>query len=292
MQQSVLRREVGSPAQTTLRVQLRRLSELGAIERQRRNRFPGVLEYELAPPGRDLLLVIDVLERWLAQAPGGPLAIGSNASKAAIRALAEGWSTTMLRALAAGPLSLTELDGVIGDLSYPSLERRLAAMRLAGQIEPRPGIGRGTPYAVTNWLRQGVAPIIAAIRWERRHLAAASAAIGRIDAEAALLLAMPLLRLPPDLSGSCRMAVELPNGRERRLAGVLAEAKGGRIASSATNLQGNADSWALGSPAEWLGAVIEHDLERLELGGDGRLAAALVDGLHEALFEAPIRDCP
>ncbi len=43
----------------------------------------------------------------------------------------------MLRALAAGSLSLTELDRLIGALSYPSLERRLVAMRLAGLVGAR-----------------------------------------------------------------------------------------------------------------------------------------------------------
>jgi len=285
-QQAELRREAGSPAQTTLRGQLRKLVDLGAVVKHRRNRFPGVLEYELAEPGRDLLFVIDALECWLANAPGRPLPLGSNEAKAAVKSLAEGWTTSMLRALAAGPLTLTELDRVISDLPYPSVERRLGAMRLAQQIEARPGEGRGTPYAVTDWLREGIAPLAAAARWERLHMPENTAPIARLDAEAAFLLVMPLLRLPTEASGSCRMAVELPNNREPRLAGVLVEVAQGRIASCTSRLQGNPDAWALGSPAGWLGAVIEHDPARLELGGDCALARALLDGLHRALFEA------
>lgn len=288
-QQAELRRESGAPAPTTLRAQLKKLAEIEAISKQRRNRFPGVLEYELTASGRDLLSVADALERWLSSAPSGPLPLAGDTAKAAIKALAEGWSTKMLRALAGGPLSLTELDRVIGDLSYPSLERRLSAMRLAGQVEALPVRGKGTPYAVTAWLRRGVAPLAAAASWERRHLPRTTAPISRIDAEAAFLLAMPLLRLPFSTSGSCRMAVEVPNGRALRLAGVMVKVDAGRIATCATQLEGHPDAWALGSPTAWLAAVIEHDTDKLELGGDCQLARSLVGGLHGALFEAKVR---
>lgn len=285
-QQSELRRETGSPAQTTLRAQLKRLVEIGVIDKHRRNRFPGVLEYELTPSGRRLLFVIDVLERWLENAPEGPLPLEGNAAKGAVKALAAGWSTRVLRVLAAGPLSLTDLDSVIGSLSYPALERRLAAMRLAGQVERRPSNGRGTPYAVTGWLRQGMAPLIAAMRWERTHLPASTTAITRIDAEAAFLLALPMLLLPHDLSGACRLAVEVPND-ERELAGVVARVERGAVGFCSTHLASHADAWALGTPVAWLDAVIEEDGDRLELGGDLHIARALLGGLHEALFGIP-----
>lgn len=283
--QTMLRREVGLPAQTTLRSQLNRLAEIGAIEKHRRNRFPGAIDFQLTSSGEELLFVIDVVESWLGEAPSEALQTDDGAAKAAIRALTEAWSTTMLRALAACPLSLTELDRVIGPLSYPALERRLTAMRLAGQVKPCSSNGRGTPYAVTDWLRQGAAPIIAAVRWERRNQPKSTPALGRIDAEALFLLAIPLLRLPAGLSGSCRLAIELPGGGKRRLVGALVEVRDGAVSSCATDLRGKPSSWALGSVADWLGGMIEHEVDRLELGGDCRLAAALVEALHEALFE-------
>lgn len=286
--QADLRREAGAPPQTTLRAQLKRLAATGAIAKDRRERFPGVLEYELTASGRELLFVASILERWLDKAPEGALALGSNAAKAATKALVEGWSTTMLRALAAQPLSLTELDGLIGALSYPSLERRLAALRLAGQVEPRPASGRSTPYTVTPWLRQAVAPLASAIRWERRHLPQSTTPIGRLDAETAFLLAVPLLRPPAELSGSCRLATEISNGSSRRLSGITVAVEAGGIASCVTRFSGTPDAWALGPPAAWLDAVIERDLDRLELGGDRRLANSLLDGLHEVLFGASI----
>lgn len=283
-QVSALRQQAGSPAQTTLRAQLGKLSAIGAIEKHRRNRFPGTLEYELTGAGRDLLFVVKVLEDWLRHAPQGPLPLNSTAAKAAVKALAEGWSATMLRALGAGPRSLTELDRVIASLSYPSLERRLAAMRLAGMIDTRPSKGRGTPYAVNEWLRQGLAPLVAAARWERRHESQATAPIGRLDVEAILLLAAPMLRSIDGLHGSCRLAAELGNGRGRRLAGVTVELSDGAVGSCTTSLNGDVEAWALGPPTAWLSAVIEGDAEGLELGGDCALARALIKRLHEVLF--------
>jgi DNA-binding HxlR family transcriptional regulator len=282
-QLSELLRATGAPAQTTLRTQLRRLTDIGVVAKHRCNSFPGALEYRLTPAGDELVFVIETLKDWLAQAPEAPVTLGSNEAKTTIKALAEGWSTTMLRALAAGPLSLTELDRVIASLSYPSLERRLAAMRLAGHVEAASSNGRGTPYALTEWARRGISPIAAAARWERRHLSR-GAPIGRIDIEAAFLLSLPLLSLPGNVSGSCRMAVEAPNGGAGRLAGVVVMVENGRVASCTSRLQGAPNAWALGSVTAWLEAFIEGDTDRIEPGGDSQLARALLDSLHRELF--------
>lgn len=278
-----LRRECGLPAQTTLRAYLRELEGVGAVAKRRRNHFPGALEYELEPAGTDLLFVANALELWLRQAPEKPLVFGTGEAKAAIKALIEGWSSTMLRALAAGPLSLTELDRLIAAVNYPSLERRLAAMRLTGQVKACESKGNGTPYVVTDWLRRGVAPLAAAARWERSHLPADSVPVGRIDTEAAFLLSLPLLRLEPELSGSCRMGVEMRNGQKRGLVGATAYVDRGQVSSSA-HLESDANAWATGSASVWLQAVVGADLDRLEFGGDQRLARALLDGLHRTLF--------
>jgi DNA-binding HxlR family transcriptional regulator len=285
-QQMELRRAAGSPAQSTLRARLKRLAEVGAIEMHHRNRFPGVREYELTAVGRELTKVLDVLERWLDKAPDSPLALGGSAAKAAIGALAEGWSTTMLRVLAAGPHSLTELDSLIAPVSYPSLERRLAAMRLAGLVEPLSSNGHGTPYGITDWLRLGIAPLTSAARWEARNAGAQSAPVTRLDLETTFLLSVPLIRPTAEVSGLCRLAAEISSvGKQRqRLAGVVVEVREGAISSCVTGLEGRADAWALGSSAAWLDALVRRDTDRLEVGGDGHLAGALLDGLHRELF--------
>ncbi|MGC1166297.1 MAG: winged helix-turn-helix transcriptional regulator [Solirubrobacterales bacterium] len=281
-----LRREAGSPPQTTMRGNLRTLAETDVVVRRRQNDFPGSLDFELTPVGQELWAVARVLNGWLRAAPEGPLPLGSAGAKSAVKALVEGWGTTMVRALAARPLSLTELNGLINGISYPSLERRLGAMRLAGQIERTSGPGRSTPYAVTGWLRRAVAPLGAAARWERLHAPRRTTPIKRLDTEAAFLLAMPLLSLPAKLSGTCRLAVEIGGSNGEGSAGVLVGVREGQVVSCVAAIRGHADAWASGSPSTWLQVVIEQDTDRLEVGGDCDLVRALIDGLHWALFEA------
>ena len=290
-QQVELRHEVGAPAQSTLRAQLRRLDELGIVEKQRRNSFPGTLRYELSPSGRELLTVVAVLERWLADAPD-TLSLGEGAAKAAIRALAGSWSTAMLRALAARPLSLTQLDRMIVDLSYPALERRLAALRVSGQIEALSANGRGTPYALTDWARLGSGPIVAAARWERRNLPSHAPPIGRIEAETFFLLTPIPLPADDRLTGACRLATELPRKEGRRLAGAIVDVRAGKIASRTPSMRESATAWALGSPGAWLEALGAGDIEAIERGGDARLARAIVDSLHRALLCATSASAP
>jgi DNA-binding HxlR family transcriptional regulator len=281
-----LRQAIGSPPQTTMRGHLRTLVEIGAIVRRQEDGFPGSVEYALARSGQELLGVAAALRAWLALAPGGEVELDTVAARSSINALVAGWSSAIVRALAARPLSLTELSRLIPSLNYPSLERRLGALRLSGQIEARPSSTRGTPYGVTVWLRQAAAPIVAAVRWER-NLPAGATPVGRIDAEAALLLAVPLLSLPGDLSGSCRLTVEIQNGAgEPRLAGVMVGVEGGVVTSCTSRLGGKAEAWATGSPSRWTSAVMDQEPSLLEIGG-GDLAVALLEGLHTALFRAP-----
>lgn len=284
-----LRRAVGSPPQTTLRGHLRTLAEVGAVERLRQSDFPGSVEYALTAPGHDLLRVADVLAAWLDRSPDGGIELGTLAARSAIKALVSGWSSAIVRALAGRSLSLTELNRLISSLNYPSLERRLGALRLAGQIEARPGPMRGTPYGASEWLRRSVAPIAAAMRWERRHLPAATPPVGRIDAEAALLLAVPLLTVPSELSGICRLAVAIGNGAgERRLAGVMVEVRNGAVRSCTSRLEGRADAWATGALRGWVGAIVDDQASALEIGGERALALALVEGLHGTLFRGRV----
>lgn len=280
-----LRRAVGSPPETTLRSHLRTLVRIGAITRNRQRDFPGSVDYELAAAGRELIAVRDVLGAWLMEAPGGPISLGSQPAKSAVKALLDGWSTGIVRVLAAKPLSLTELSGLITTIRYPSLERRVGAMRLAGLIERTSSCGRGTPYAVTQWLCTAVGPLVAAARWERGNLRDETEPIKQLDAQAAFLLAVPLLWLDPELAGTCRLGVEMrDSGGELNVAGVTAHVDGGRIVACATRLHGPATAWASGSAAVWMRALIDGRAEELEIGGDAALAIAVIEGLHQTLY--------
>lgn len=275
-----LRRAAGSPPETTLRSHLRALCDLGVLERRQQSNFPGSVDYDLARAGRELLSVVEILESWLTACPQESLELGTPAARSVIRALVAGWDSGVVRALAARPLALTELSRLITGLSYPSLERRLGSMRLAGQIEPCRNGGRGTPYQVTPWLSQAAAPLLAAARWERRCAPKVTSPIARIDVESAFLLTVPRVNLPSIHKGLCRLTVESRNGNgERRLAGVLAAVEDGRVAGCASRLTAKGDAWASGSAAEWLRAVVDGE-PALDAGGDAQLAEALVEALH------------
>lgn len=192
-----LMQRLGFPPRSTMRLYLQALVELDAIVHRRRSEFPTSVEYEIAAGGRALLEVSGTLQAWLHASPAGPIELGSTAAKSAIKALVEGWGSNVVRALATRPLSLTELNFLLPRISYPSLERRLTAMRQVNLLEVHHTGGRVAPYSVTEWLRLAIAPIAAAIRWERTLAGDRAPALRRHDVEAALLLAGPL-RGPAD----------------------------------------------------------------------------------------------
>ncbi len=291
MRLAELRRDNGSAPQTTVRAHLKGLEVEGLMSKQGRAGSPGIAEYALTGAGRDLLVVVVALEHWLRAAPEGPVVFGSDAGKTAIKALADGWSSTILRTLATDPRSLSQLAKVIGVVSYPTLERQLRAMRLAGQLVASPNEGEGTPYGLTEWLRQGVAPLAAAVRWERSHFPDETPTMTRLDTEAAFLLALPQLRMTVALAGSCRMGVEMNDG-DARLCGVIAQVEKGLVVSSTANLaeeeeeeeEEDPDAWATGSEPAWADALLGTGNDRLNLGGNHALASGLLDGLQGTLF--------
>jgi DNA-binding HxlR family transcriptional regulator len=279
-----LRRALGSPPQTTTRNQLRTLTDLGLLERRQQPEFPGSVDYGLERAGRELLKVARVTDSWLGAAPDSPIDLGTSAAKNSIKALVDGWTSAVVRALASGPLSLTQLSRLISTLNYPSLERRLAAMRLTGQIAAdEKQAGRFRPYSATPWLRRAVGPLAAAVAWERRFAVGDAAPLTPIDVESAFLLALPLIRLSHSLSGSARMVVELrsPDGKQIQ-AGVIAGVAEGAIVSCVARLERRADAWSSGPVGAWLSAAISGEFGGLEVGGDCRLAVALMEGLNTA----------
>ncbi len=284
MRLAELRKETGLPAQTTLRGHLASLVEIGVLTKRPTRRMPYAVENELTPMGLELFAVADRLEIWLGQAPDGPITHEMGAAKGAIKALVDGWESKMMRALAARPLSLTQLDRLITDLSYPALERRLASMRLAGLVEAQPSQGvAGTPYAVTTWARLGVAPLMAASHCERLYMEDEGAPVTQIDIEAAFLLATPLVGLQPDVAGSCQLEVEASPGAAHGPTGVRVTVEQGRVASCVSRLGERPSAFATGSPFKWFRAVQEGKVEQLRFGPDDGLARAIVDGLHSVL---------
>jgi DNA-binding HxlR family transcriptional regulator len=283
-----LRRALGSPPQSTMRVYMNALLELGLLERRRQDDFPGTVEYEITRSGRKLLAVAEDLQHWLHDACYGPISLGTPAARRAVKALIDGWSTNIIRALAARPLALTELHPFIPSVTYPTLERRLTAMRHAGLVEAiRGGRRRGIPYKVSNWLRRSVSPLTSAVGWENVYAPHLAGAIGRIDVEATFLLAVPILELASEPSGRCRLSVELrKQGAEPDFAGVSVDVHEGRITSCVSRLEGEVDAWVCGSPLAWFRWVTRGDQAKMEIGGNCELAHGLADGIHLSLVKS------
>ncbi|HEX6689475.1 MAG TPA: winged helix-turn-helix transcriptional regulator [Solirubrobacterales bacterium] len=285
-----LRRDAGSPAQSTLRSHLRTLDAADAIVKRRRDSFPGTLEYELTEAGRELLVVAASLQRWLTLTPQGPLELGSDPARAAIKGLVDGWLARILDPLASEPLSLTELDRRLTTVSYPTLERRLETMRLTEQIEAKTRNGGGTPYTISAWVRHGIAPLAVAARWEERNKQAGADPIARRDIDSALTIAGPLFELPMQVSGICQLAVRIPDGnRRRRFLGVI-EAQSGKVEFDAVYPQREPDAWASGTVETWFSAIVDADTSGLKLSGDSDLVRALLDAFHGGLFARDVAE--
>ena len=283
MRLAELRQATGLPAQTTLRGHLTSLAEIGAVSKRPTAQMPYAVENQLTQMGEDLLAVADRLEAWLALAPEAPISLEAGGARGVVKAFIDGWGSTMMRGLAARPMSLTELDRQIPDLSYPALERRLSSMRMAGLIEAQPGTGGGTPYAVTDWARRGVLPLAAAAACEGTHLGNAAPLVSEIDIEAAFMLATPLVGLTPDLAGSCQLEVEAEPDHSRDASGVQVAVEGGRVVACDCELGPSPAGYATGSTAHWFNAILEGTASLLSFGGSRQLSEAMVSGLHSAL---------
>ncbi|HEX5927871.1 MAG TPA: hypothetical protein VFY48_00575 [Solirubrobacterales bacterium] len=286
---SALHTQIGWSPHTTLRAAVNNLCKVGALEKGGNGDTRPSAATELTPAGEEMILVADAIDRWLAAAPTGPISPNSDEAKGAIKALAGGWNSTLMRALANEPFTLTGLDRLIPQVSYPSLERRLARMRATGQIEAVEAEDRGTPYIVTEWSRRAVAPLCVAGRCERRYLSEETAPITEVEVEAAFMLTLPLAHLPPLSNGACMLAVQTAGDASqehgRHLAGVTVEIRRGEVTSCATEIDQSPPTWALGTAEDWLDVVIEGNLNELRFGGARpQLAVDLVNGLHFALF--------
>ena len=242
--------------------------------------------YTLSDEGREALFVAATIERWLGHAPGGPIEFESAAAERAVAALVGGWSAAVVHGLAREPMTSAELDAAIDGLGRRRLQRQLRAMHDAGLVEAL-GEGKDALYAMTDWLRRGIAPLIAAARLELDQGMEGATPVDGSDVEAGFRMALALVELPEELSGVCRLRVKLDERREDPPGGVTARIERGEVVSCEAGAEQDADAWALGSLDAWPNAVIDPDAKAVQTGGDTWLTGALVSGLHHTLFGAP-----
>lgn len=234
--------------------------------------------------GRDLLFVGDTLERWLGECPGGPLALGPDAAPA-LSALLGGWSSTVIHALAAGPMTLGDVTETIGILDEDTIEDQIEEMKEASLLVPIDADdGAGGRFAATEWLRTAIAPLAAAARQELRHPLEDTAPIAALDVQASFLLTLPMCDLPDELSGTCSLAVDLEEGVADSPSGVTVQIEEGRLVSCEVRIEEHVEAWASASAPAWLNAVINGDAAGIRSGGDPEPTRTLLSGLHHALF--------
>jgi len=280
-----LRKAIGTPPPTTLRLHLRNLARPGVVLRHQSPGFHRVVAYELGDHGTNLLEAAACLEDWLMRGPEGEVPLGGQEARSVIQALSEGWDTSIVRALVAKPLSLTELDRLIADVNYPALERRVSSMRAVGLIEPDLTGGRSTRYVVTRWLREAAAPLLAAVTWEEVFETQSSSRIQSVDAEGILLLCAPLLSCPESAAGTCRLAFTSPiAARTSPPSGVVLCVKEGRLLACGSDRRRDAPTRAIGTPDSWMSALRDGYMDRMEISGNMMLATSVVGCLGRALF--------
>jgi hypothetical protein len=242
---------------------------------------------EVTDAGRDMLDVVGVFTSWLRQCPAGAMDFVGEAYPS-VRALLEGWGSALVHAFAAEPLTLAAATERIGVLGPDATADRIGTLEAQGLLEALPR-GAEPRYAVSDWLRRGIAPILAAMRMELLHPPASAAPIAVADIETAFRLALPLLRLPADAEGSCALAVQLEPEVSEDPVGVTVGVEEGRVASLEPGVDEGAGALAGASVADWLETLTEIGVDRVRTSGDRRLAGLLVDGLHETLFGVPLR---
>lgn len=281
-----LHEHLGWPPEATLRGTVRNLQECGGLVKVRVEGQRSGVATALGPAGRELLSVADALESWLRECPRKPIELDDEGAKVAVKALAGGWNSSLMRALGTGPRTLTELSNELPEVSYPALERRIAWMRTTGQIEALRRLPTGTPYAPTDWLRRAITPLAMASRCERRHMDPSSP-ITDVEVETGFLFGLPMARLPEETSGVCMVAMQTDAEFDERLplAGVTVEVEDGIPISWSPRIESEPVTWVVGTSEAWLDAMIDGRFQVLRIGGaDPELAASLITGLRFALF--------
>jgi hypothetical protein len=237
------------------------------------------------PAGREVPLVGAALHQWYGRCPRGPVVPGEDTGDV-LWPLLCGWVSTVVHAIAAQPRSVAEVEEEIGVLPLELVEAHLGLLEEVDLIRPLPPERSGGEqrFEPTEWLRHAVTPLAAAARLELRHPRGDTAPIAAVDAEAILQLALPLLRMPSGLSGSCSLSVELDQGVVGGPVGMTARVEENRIVACEPGTDPVADAWVEGPTGRWLDAMIEGEARGMPSGGDRRLPRDILNGLHRALF--------
>ena len=281
-------RPTGSPARPPFAL-TSRMNDTAAIEKERHNRFPGVLESSLPTPAGPAR-VADSSETWL----------GIRAGRRRC-----GWVATPPQAGDQGPRrglvddhAARPGDGTAArSPSSTGSSPRSATPPSSGALQPCALPAKSRPSPATAAARPTRSPTGPARAWPARG----GRSLGAPTPSRRPPRRSPAMTSrPPSSSPSRPWPTRWPvrrmqhcPSRSRLRASHRRESRGGEGRRDRRLLHG-----AAGQPGR-LGVgtalrrgwppLIEADSDGLELGGDGLLARTFLDGLHEALFELPAR---
>lgn len=233
-------------------------------------------KHAITAAGLQTLAVRKLLESWLARHPGGALPADGEAAQEAVETLAESWGSGLLHPLAERPRTARELRDAAGGRGE-RLEANLASMLRHGLLE-RAG-GEAELYAISDWLREASGAIFLAVHIERLQQTT-PVRVKPPDADALFQLSLPLLRLPGEGPGACRLEVPMRGA----VAGATAHVAEGGAVSCEPLGEDDVEVRAAGSLDEWFSAVVDGGVERLRMEGDIRLPAAIAMAMHERLI--------
>jgi DNA-binding HxlR family transcriptional regulator len=253
---------------------LEELLEAGALERSEHD---GATVYRLTAAGRGLVEVVNAVIGWLLSHPKRPLDESSPIGWRAFAALADAWNSAIIEwVVRRSPTEGDAAKGIAG-LNARKIKKELRRLRGAGLIGKRKGRDGEERYRLTDWGRRGIGVLVAAAAWEQAFVVDRMP-ISVVDAVVALLGALPLMRLPEDVSGLCTLTASVEPGDEARpRAGMVwAKVRHGRVVACGEGAPGrDADAWISGTFNAWLAAVIDNR-DALQAGGDRELAGAVI----------------
>jgi DNA-binding HxlR family transcriptional regulator len=191
------------------------------------------------------------------------------------------WTLLIVRDLASGPRRFVELQRVLPGISTEQLRSRLNRMVADGlltrqryrEVPPR------VDYELTDRARD-LMPVIGALaRWGYEWAWTPPREGEDVDIGALLRLAPGLVQTPKSLRGTIAIEATGKHGAEREYELTVA---GGRV-EVAERAAREPDARIRGSQEAWVEAFGPGSVrERLQITGDSRLAAVLLDGLSAA----------
>jgi DNA-binding HxlR family transcriptional regulator len=256
---------------TTCFAHLRELEAFGAIERRRSGNSGPVSCGLRDPPGTEMLELHRLIAAYQVKAGGDAPPAASVALHT--KGLAAGWGTTALRWLGERPRTLSELDRLapVGT-GLADVEAALEALERAGLVSQQ-GAGRRRRSELTADSVPLARQLAAAVRWHRRHLPDRDLALGRLEAECLLLLAVRDLRIPSIGSERCALIVD-------GLCGVRVSVEGGGVCGAAVLRGERCDARLQGPVDAWLELLVDGEAGGLCVEGEWQTGEALLAALQ------------